>query len=47
MSELGHVVFYVRDLQESLRFYSLGVGGNFEPWYAIHSNPFRAAGNRR
>jgi len=26
MSELGHVVFYVRDLQESLRFYSLVVG---------------------
>lgn len=26
MSELGHVVFYVRDLQESLRFYRLAVG---------------------
>jgi len=26
MSELGHVVFYVRDLQESLRFYGLVVG---------------------
>lgn len=26
MIELGHVVFYVRDLQESLRFYTLAVG---------------------
>ena len=26
MSELGHVVFYVRDLNESLRFYTEAVG---------------------
>ncbi len=26
MSELGHVVFYVRDLEASLRFYSQGIG---------------------
>ena len=26
MSELGHVVFYVRDLQASLKFYTLVVG---------------------
>lgn len=26
MSELGHVVFYVRNLQDSLNFYSLAVG---------------------
>jgi len=26
MSELGHVVFYVRDLQDSLRFYTQAVG---------------------
>ena len=26
MTELGHVVFYVRDLDASVRFYTLGVG---------------------
>ena len=26
MSELGHVAFYVRDLQRSLRFYTQVVG---------------------
>ncbi|MDJ0805838.1 MAG: VOC family protein [Gammaproteobacteria bacterium] len=28
MSELGHVVFYVRDLEASVRFYNLAVGLN-------------------